>query len=583
MDFSTSTLALKSLQRRKPSLSAKTQAIGSALLPLITQTNNIQSKEALTPSHSKLLRHSILDLLSIGSDGDTEEEADVTCTSAEEKREQRIRWEPLAVGFHLSAVYLEHLVSVNTQSLARPDDEPKVYMDGPRVPSLVTHAAKDGVKISNPAGSSEPEATTLNQKECSPMETSDLQSLKNFCQRVQGMCLRHLEHDEPRVRTLVAKVVGEYTRLATTAQARNVIDSAQIFYLHDTITSSLYRHLTQGRDPITTTTTATATAATASDTVNSPSDEAKPLTKYSTTSTGALDDTTGWRALETNLYGLCSFIRASSFHYFAWRGGAELEQLLQAVETSCIDHINRHVRAAGLALLEQLVHASRASFATTRSQTSAQPQPQQQAPGEEETIMKALVDSDSNMRRIIVKVLKISLADNWSQVRMAASVLCRVFYTTLLDYRDFYFTTTATPTVDTESWFTSTFPPLLPRMCLNRFYLAQGVKLYSHETWRILLTRLRPSPNDGSQDPEGNIDGEQGMALVANYAGPVCRYYVQMCDADNHVVREGACQAVAELANKLGTRKEYCDFLAPFVPVLLQVSFRLDFDNIYYL
>ena len=606
MDFSTSTLAVKSLQRRKPSLSARTQTIASELLPLITQTNNLQSKQVLTPSQSQLVRSSIIGLLSIGSDSDSDsrggehskddgKEEETENVMAQGKREQRLRWEPLAVGFHLAAAYLEHLVSI--QSRARHEHEPQVYMDGPRVPSLVSHVKHEeegdvdidvhvGIGI-HVAGS----AAASNRPEETKEEMDDLQS---FCQTVQAMCLRHLEHDEPRVRTLVAKVVGEYTCLATTAQARHdIIDSAQIFFLHDTITSSLYLHLTQGRDPIIANTTESSndtnpTVSSHEETTTTTSTSMNPLKKYSTTSTGALDDTTGWRALETNLYGLCSFIRASSFHYFAWRGGADLEKLLQAVNTCCIDHINRHVRAAGLALLEQLVHASRASFASSSSSSSSSSTMTtttttltgtiRSATGQQVeeygTIMKALVDSNSTMRRIIVKVLKTSLADNWSQVRMAASVLCRVFYTTLLDYRDF--NQEIENMVDTELWFTSTFPHLLPRMCLNRFYLAQGVKLYSHETWRILLTRLHPSSPDGSQDPERNIDGEEGMALVGNFAGPVCRYYIQMCDADNHVVREGACQAVAELANKLGTRKEYCDFLAPFVPALLQVSFCFD-------
>jgi hypothetical protein len=43
-----------------------------------------------------------------------------------------------------------------------------------------------------------------------------------------------------------------------------------------------------------------------------------------------------------------------------------------------------------------------------------------------------------------------------------------------------------------------------------------------------------------------------------------------MCDADNHVVREAACQAVAELATKLGTSPQYQEKLQPYVHVLLQ-------------
>jgi len=92
---------------------------------------------------------------------------------------------------------------------------------------------------------------------------------------------------------------------------------------------------------------------------------------------------------------------------------------------------------------------------------------------------------------------------------------------------------------------------LVPRMCLNRFYLAQGVKLYSHDTWKLVFST-------------------GGLETVANCAGAVCRYYIKMCDADNHVVREAACQAVAELATKLGTDDAHKEKLQPFVHMLLQ-------------
>eukprot|EP00540_Astrosyne_radiata_P006981 CAMPEP_0116836990 /NCGR_PEP_ID=MMETSP0418-20121206/8408_1 /TAXON_ID=1158023 /ORGANISM="Astrosyne radiata, Strain 13vi08-1A" /LENGTH=459 /DNA_ID=CAMNT_0004466831 /DNA_START=1 /DNA_END=1380 /DNA_ORIENTATION=+ len=74
---------------------------------------------------------------------------------------------------------------------------------------------------------------------------------------------------------------------------------------------------------------------------------------------------------------------------------------------------------------------------------------------------------------------------------------------------------------------------LLPRMCLNRFYLAQGVRLYAQETWRLVF------------------EGDHGLEMVQTYLQPICRFYVQMCDADNHVVREAACQAIAELVRKV--------------------------------
>jgi hypothetical protein len=81
--------------------------------------------------------------------------------------------------------------------------------------------------------------------------------------------------------------------------------------------------------------------------------------------------------------------------------------------------------------------------------------------------------------------------------------------------------------------------------------LRLGVKLYSHETWLLVFP-------------------ESGVAVVDKTIGPLCRYYVKMCDADNHVVREAACQAVAELAVKLGMSAEYHDSLQSQVPLLLQ-------------
>lgn len=119
---------------------------------------------------------------------------------------------------------------------------------------------------------------------------------------------------------------------------------------------------------------------------------------------------------------------------------------------------------------------------------------------------------------------------------MAASVLCRVFF---LEYLSKH------PAANEKAMYAV----LIPRMCLNRFYLAQGVKLYSHDTWRQVFQ-------------------ENGLEMVAQNVGPVCRYYVKMCDANNHVVREAGCQAIAELAVKLSS--SFAEDLQPYVSMLLQ-------------
>ena len=102
-----------------------------------------------------------------------------------------------------------------------------------------------------------------------------------------------------------------------------------------------------------------------------------------------------------------------------------------------------------------------------------------------------LLDNDSPFRSVIYESLNANLADDWSQVHMSGSVLCRTFVTALLTiYKEQ--TTTRSPISEEEdvTVFESAVGDdmvsmLLPRMCLNWFYLAQGVKLYSQETWNL--------------------------------------------------------------------------------------------------
>lgn len=433
MDFSSPHRALESLGRRKPAIE------GMALL----------SSEMMGGIGTIEYVNGCLSLL-----------------QTEQQQQQQQRWEPLAVGIYLATNLLLQSGSATAASA--------IYVDGPRVPDNTPSSTDTSTDTSTSIGEGDsPFKRRLSHEQLMKLSQALLQASK---------C--HLEHSEPRVRTLVAKAVGAVISLKEESLFQ---DTKQ---LHDSILKSLYSHLEKGRD------------------------EQTDGKDYSKSSTGALDDTTGWRALETNWQGIAAYVNASPdyFKHFTLS-----DQLLEACEYSCITHVNRHVRAAGIQVLEQWINSCKAH--------------------ESEMIL----DPKSPLRCTIVKVLKVTLADNWSQVRMAASVLCRAFFKALWEhpYEDRHVETL--------------YPTLIPRMCLNRFYLAQGVKLYSHDTWLILF------------QAGGGVDA------VANNAGAVVRYYVQMCDADNHVVREGACQAVAELATKLGSStKEHAQKLKPFVQTLLQ-------------
>lgn len=392
------------------------------------------------------------------------------------------KWETLAVALF------------GATRLLTPPAKPAVYLEGPRVPT-----AGDGAAA---AGGNDDDSTPT----YASLTAEQRETLTRWC---HGQALQHLEHSEPRIRTLVAKAVAVYLHGTEEDYLEELSDGLQT-----QLVDSLRQHIVQGRDT---------------------SDPG-----HSKDSTGALDDTTGWRALETNWQTLAALTTARGTRLIdrLQSDEATWHQLLQDAEYSAVTHVNRHVRAATLAWLEQIIHAIGADE------------------NKYDAYACMLTDKTNALHKCLAAVLKAGLADNWSQVRMAASVLTRVLFVTVQDH------TTVDPQDTSQPHpLGSMFPTLLPRMCLNRFYLAQGVKLYSHESWRIIM------------------QNQSGVARVVANLPAVCRYYVQAADADNHVVREAACQAMAELGARLTAVPEHAAKLAPLVPTLLQALIMCFYDE----
>ncbi len=67
---------------------------------------------------------------------------------------------------------------------------------------------------------------------------------------------------------------------------------------------------------------------------------------------------------------------------------------------------------------------------------------------------------------------------------------------------------------------------------LCRYYVAEGVKLYSQETWRRVT------------------DG-RGVEMVEESLEKMVEFYVSQSQASNHAVREAACACIAELGSKV--------------------------------
>ena len=111
-------------------------------------------------------------------------------------------------------------------------------------------------------------------------------------------------------------------------------------------------------------------------------------------------------------------------------------------------------------------------------------------------------------------------------------------------------------------------------MCLNRYYIAEGVKLYSQArvcslgAWGVCGGRVVRALAAGGvcplQDTWKLVVQTRGPAIVASVIADVVTYYIGQAQAENHAVREAACFCIAELAHKVDKAA-----VAPHVPTLL--------------
>ncbi|XP_069690165.1 uncharacterized protein [Periplaneta americana] len=204
-------------------------------------------------------------------------------------------------------------------------------------------------------------------------------------------------------------------------------------------------------------------------------------------------DTAGWKNLETSLKCLQAMIDGCGANFQPFVD----DELLHLIFTT-LTHTNRFVRETGFYVCSSLV-----SCGNTDQDTEGRDS-------------VSVVNPIYTYGHEFSKHLAEGLADNWSQVRLSASVAARKFLMSLPDDK-------------AREVF---YPELLPRMCLNRYYVAEGVRIYSQETWR-------------------QVTGTAGKDLVQKYISYTVDYYIQATESDNHAVREAACACIAELAAKI--------------------------------
>ena len=209
-----------------------------------------------------------------------------------------------------------------------------------------------------------------------------------------------------------------------------------------------------------------------------------------------MHDTEGWQNLETSMRVLQGIIEGAKLSFAPY-----IDENIYSILRRAGKHLNRFVREIGYFLCNTIL---------------------------EIMDLETLALTAPHLAPQIAK----GLADNWSQVRFAASVALRTFFNVCI----------------TEELRHKYFPLLLPPMCLNRYYMAEGVKLYSQETWR-------------------GVVGDKGILLVVQYSESIIDFYLLQARADNHAVREAACHCISEICSKIASSNK--EVIAPFVQPML--------------
>eukprot|EP00730_Choanoeca_flexa_P013976 TRINITY_DN5932_c0_g1_i1.p1 TRINITY_DN5932_c0_g1~~TRINITY_DN5932_c0_g1_i1.p1 ORF type:complete len:673 (+),score=171.76 TRINITY_DN5932_c0_g1_i1:2-2020(+) len=213
-------------------------------------------------------------------------------------------------------------------------------------------------------------------------------------------------------------------------------------------------------------------------------------------------ESAGWKTLETGCKALHHVTKACGAKF-----GPQLDKGLIDLVFKAIKHTNRFVRETGYYVCNEFVGVAQEDVA--------------------DQLDLGLPYAD--FRVLMADQLAVGLADNWSQVRMASCVATRAFLQSM-----------------SEESREDHLPLLLPRLCINRYYVAAGVRIYSQDSWKVLF-------------------GDQGRKKVEKYIQTTVEFYIHQAQADNHAVREAACACIAELGLKIDR-----ECIKPHVATLLQ-------------
>ena len=202
----------------------------------------------------------------------------------------------------------------------------------------------------------------------------------------------------------------------------------------------------------------------------------------------ALDDTTGWKDLEVKLLRLQRQILSIDLLMLDLK-------LFELVISKAGVHINRHIRQCTQVFIEKLIIQQYLN----------------------KTLDIEQITYRNNLHKLIYDITCYGLDENWCEIKLASCKSSRVFLLSL-----------------TQGERKQYWSGLLPRLCMNRFYTADGVKQYSHESWRIVIQT-------------------QGKSLITEYISYIIQHYIHMSKAQNHMVCEASCHALSEIISKIAS------------------------------
>lgn len=189
-------------------------------------------------------------------------------------------------------------------------------------------------------------------------------------------------------------------------------------------------------------------------------------------------DAEGWGSLETSLKAMVALLQS----FEPSRVDYSIPPLHNVVY-ACVKHTNRFAREQGQLCVVELIRLIRDEH------------------------------SWETHREDLIRSVRSGLEDNWSQVRYAALSGCR----SLIRFA-----------VRVNIW-TSLYSNIVPALLLNRHFVAEGVKRYAQETWRMMV------------GPQG------GRALVRGELRNILTELLISVESPNHSVREAALACMLEV------------------------------------